>query len=387
MTARIVLTYSRLDTAVNRQVTGSSPVRGVEKLPYKAGVFRFGGLRPYPRFSTLTLMARLPQLRKHTSGNYFVRWGGKDHYLGRDRREAQNQYTVQLDLWNQWQAQKADARAVSATRTRLTVGELVKQFVESKRHEAGIEASEYYAKHLKRLTHRFNKIDVDLIEPQHLNALKLAMIQTGEYKPRTINHDLTAIRVMLNWAAGLGLAPNRSYKGVKNLPTGPVEDKTISAQTVAKLIRKADERLRPWVALNYLAVCRPSEVRRLVRREGEFVMPGVFRLDRGKMDRRASIKRHVILSDVALAWLTFAESHYNHRDAYSAAVKRQLGVGPKVIQKSAATHLVHDLGARPDDVELLLGHVRGRLAVTYYLPAFARLRETAALLGVQPVRE
>lgn len=322
---------------------------------------------------------RIPSLRKHATGQWFTHWGGRDHYFGHDKEEAESLYVQSLQEWHEWRDSRRAERDRRQRMTRLAVAELVQQFTNAKRIETGEDAARYYENHLTRFNHIYGALDADLIRPKHLNALKLSMINDG-YAPKTINHDLTAIRVMFNWASGLELIEAINLRGVKNMPVGPVKDKTVSEQRVREGLVRAPQRLRPWMAINYLALLRPSEVVRVVRGEGEWVSDGVFRLDKGKMDRRASIKRHCVFSDRALRWLRRCELHWTRYDSYYAACARAFPEGPKVLQKSAATHLVHCYGANPADVELLLGHVPGRLGVTYYLPAFDRLRQVSAQL-------
>lgn len=325
---------------------------------------------------------RPPTLRIHKTGQYMVRYAGRDHYLGHDKRRADEQFLTHLDKWREWRESKAEARNIRHQFKRVPgVVELINMFVDAKKTERGDACAAYYKKHLRYFNQIYGKQDIDVIGPRHLNAVKIELLRQG-YAPKTINHDLTAIRVMLNWASALELGPNINLKGVKNLPLGPVEHVAVSVKEVRAAIRSAPPDVKEWMAINYLALLRPSEVVRVVHKQGEWIQKGVFRLDRGKMDERASIKRHCIFSAEALKWLKKCKPRWDLAESYSKLVRDHWAHGPKVLQKSAAAHLVQSPGVEPADVELLLGHVTGRLPVTYYLPAFAKLRVKVARLSL-----
>lgn len=322
---------------------------------------------------------KTPTLQRHATGQYFTHWGGKRRYLGKDYQRARARFLESMDEWRQWQDDKAANKPLAPSKVPLII-EVAEQFMDAKRVEVGLDAQEYYQKHLRRFLGLYGRYRADWVRPKHLNALKLDML-SERYAPKTINHDLTAIRVMFNWASGLELIPPISFKGVKNLPLGPPPDKSRPIEEIRHAIRSANEHVRPWMAVNYLTACRPSEVIKCVDRQGKWVEPGIFRLDRGKMDRKASFPRHVVFSEIALAWLDCCESRYSRLDSYSQAVRDDCGFGPSIFRHSAASHLVRDGVAAPD-VELLLGHAPRRLSVTYYRPAWPALRELAARLNL-----
>ncbi len=330
-----------------------------------------------------------PALRQHSTGQWFTKWGGKHRYFGKDRAIAEELYWESIADWREWRKNKRAAierqRAIVAG---VTVDEIYQRFISDKQRERGAGASEYYTKHLGRFVGLYGSFTVDLIQPEHLHGFKQYMMDatspaTGKkFGPKTINHDLTAIRVMFNWAGGLGLVPPVNLRGVKNLPIGPTIDRTLTRPQVRKMLAGAPAKVRPWLEINYLALLRPSEVVRVVQGQGEWLERGVFVLDRGKMDERASIKRHCLFSARALKSLAKCEPHWSRLDSYSAFVRSVCDHGPKILQKSAAAHLVKHHSATPADVELLLGHTVGRLASTYYHPAWQRLRRLAGQLSL-----
>jgi dUTPase len=102
----------------------------------------------------------------------------------------------------------------------------------------------------------------------------------------------------------------------------------------------------PWLALNYLAALRPSEVVRLVRGEGEWIERGLFQPRISKTFRDGRTPRVYVLSEEAMMWLQHARPEWAHMKAYGTAVRRACGPGlPHPLRHSAAQHL-SDLGVR-----------------------------------------
>lgn len=327
---------------------------------------------------------RVPQLRLHANGQWYIKWGGKFHYFGKDRDEAELARLKSLESWRRWKVAKRQSKVDESGRPKILISRLIERFLDSRLDERGNDCVDFYAKHLKRFRDIYGDHDADLISPKHLQMLKATMVSKG-FAPRTINHDITSVRTMLTWASGLDLVRAVNLKGVKQVPVGPVNDPSLSSSELVAAFRKAPDYLRPWFALNYLGLLRPSEVVRVVRAEGKWhpSVRGIFVLDKGKMDARSSIKRHCILSDRALAYLRIAEPRYSRLDSYSQAIRDHCEIGPKAIQKTAAARLVTRHNVPPESVELLLGHVKSRLSVTYYLPHFKRLRQLSQRLAIR----
>ena len=322
---------------------------------------------------------RPPKLRQHHKGLYFVHWGGHDYFLGRDKAIAEVRYLEQIRQWAQWREGRDARRLLPPSQAVMTI-ELAERFLEHQELENGDGAVKYYRKHLKRFLHFFGKIRADVVRVRHLQDLKDRMLQ-DRYAPKTINHDLGAVRGLFNWATGLELIPAVTFRGCKNLPLGPPPDKALSRESARDMITSALDPVRPWLAVNYFALLRASEVVKCVQKEGRWAEKGVFVLDRGKMDRRARLRRHCLFSDHALMWLARCEPVWNRLDCYSSAVRRQLGNGgPGVLRHSGASHLSL-AGVSSVDIEHILGHVPSRLTLTYHRPSWQRLRHLAGLLA------
>lgn len=318
-------------------------------------------------------MPKPPKLYRHATGQWCCKWGGRFHYFGTNKKIAKARY---LESIKEWAAFKARPRA---RRSRRRIIDVAERFLDSKDAEGGRDVRGYYAKHLARFITTFADVSAGRIRPRELEHLKQSMLEAG-YAPRTINHDLTAIKTMLRWAGSMDLIPPVSFGGVRSLPLGPPPDKSLPDEVVWSMIRASGDRLMPWLALNYLCLARPSEIVRLVHQQGRWVEPGVFRLDRGKIDKSARLPRHLVLSDSALTWLEHASPTWSRLDSYSQAVRRVCEYGPGVLRHSAATNL-HRLGVAREDIDLLLGHAPPRVSLTYAPIVWQPLRQKAALLA------
>lgn len=305
---------------------------------------------------------------------------GKRWRFGRDPDKAMERYIEMLKVWRQWQANRTAALAILPTE-RITVLSLVEQFIASKEaggdHEALLVGA-YYRKHLKRFLHQYSTAHAGDIRVKDLQLLKEAM-QKGGFANKTVNHDLTAVKGMLQFGMDMENIPPFNLRGCKNLPTGPVQHKALPVAEVRKIIHGAPIKVGAWLAVNYLTVARPSEVIRVVHQQGEWTETGIFQLDRGKTDLRARLKRHLVFSPAALRWLSKCEPVWSRLDSYSSAVRKCVGVGPGVLRHSAATHLLQ-AGAARADVDLLRGHYPSRVSLIYGQIPWQPLRKTSARL-------
>lgn len=92
---------------------------------------------------------RTPKLRRHHTGQWTVHWGGRDHYLGLDKKHAQQLYLDHIRRWSEWKAQRMTMRLLPPMQT-ILVDEMADRFVAAKLAELGKGAAYYYEKHLRR---------------------------------------------------------------------------------------------------------------------------------------------------------------------------------------------------------------------------------------------
>lgn len=312
-----------------------------------------------------------PKLRRHKNGQYFVRYAGKDHYLGRDHVAANREYLNHLKIWASWR-ERRNERRLPPLRSADTMERAINRFLENRLLEGGQERCEFYRKHLKRFQVAFGNELTDTVRPKWVQFLKDDMMRKG-YAPRTINHDLQAVKTMLQWSADLEHMPAINLRGIKKLPLGEVENKSLPLRYVKQIVfSHHDWRLTPWLAINYLCAMRPSEVVRLVNGDGAWERRGVWKMY-GKTTAKTKISRRVLFSAEALSWLRHAEPVWSRLDSYSLAVRNACGIGPHMLRHSAGTHLMQS-GVARSDADEILGHYPARVSVTYMQPRWPHLR-------------
>jgi integrase len=327
-----------------------------------------------------------PSLQLHATGQWFTHWGGAHHYFGKEKAQAEKLYLASIQQWAEWRKGRDQLRLPPIGRAELVV-DLSERFFNFKEADGGLDLRRYYERSTRRFINFFGAARADMIRAHHLQAVKESMLKSG-YAPKTINHDIIAIKSMLNWAMGLEAIPAVNLRGVRTVALGPVVDKSLPLKKVLKMFEKAtthnkaDPSLAPWLKVNYLALARPIEVVRLVHKQGEWVGDGIFRFNRGKTDRTARLPRHLVLTDLALSWLAKCEPLWSRVDSYYHACERVFDCGvAHRMRHSAATHL-HELGASRADVDLLLGHAPPRVSLTYIRVDWQSLRRTADLLKI-----
>lgn len=323
---------------------------------------------------------RTPGIRQRKDGRYMVRWGGRDHYLGRDPVEAAQRYAGEIERWQAWRERVEDARGRPIV-SELTVMDVCEQFVRTKEVEGGRSLADYYRKHLARFLAIAGPLRADTVRAAHLLDLRRAMVAKG-YAPKTVNHDVIACKAAIRWAMDMDMIPYVTLRAARSLPLGPPPDKSLShAQVLFLIYGSASKNMAAWLAVQYLCVARPTEVLRLVHRQGSWLEDGVFQLDRGKADLVTSQRRCLVVTPRAAAWLALAEPRWTRLDSYSQAVGDVHPYRPGRLRHSAATHL-RRAGATGEDIARLLGHVPSRVHATYARPDYSRLRSVADRLIV-----
>jgi integrase len=331
-------------------------------------------------------MARLPKLGLHASGNYFIKYGGQNHYLGRDLAAAQAEYARHLILWRKLQTAKAST--TGRTPERLII-ELLTEFLDEVGSDAGPNARRHLASHTQRFGAAWGQVPAHRVVLPEVNpitwlrALKSDMLAIG-YAPKTINHDLSAGKRFIEWAGVMGYLPAVSTRTIRGVPLGPRKRVDVHLDVLIGQIKRAecfDPRLGPWLRLHFLTGCRPSELVRLVHRQGMWERGGpttilptehgelvrfhdaaslhgaVFRMQ-SKMEKVTRDHRYLCLSPEALYWLARCAAPWKTAAGYAQAVE---ATGPDPahrvfhIRHTAATHL-YSAGVSPAETAIFLGH-------------------------------
>lgn len=324
---------------------------------------------------------RTPTLRKHKTGVWFCRWAGKDHYFSKNRGASQPLYLASIRDWADWREARTANIPPPLSHGAIPVVEIAELFLRAKEPERGKPAREYYRKHIKRFLHAYGPLRADMVKAQHVQAIKEDMLKQG-LMPKTANHDVGAVKTMLRWAMRFEYMPQLNMDGVSKVPLPPPRAKAITLDAVIDLIDAADGTMRHWLALNYLCLMRPSEVIRVAYKQGEWVEDGVYEID-SKVGMRTGMRRQVVFSAEAMEHFHEIAPRWSRLDSYSQAVRDLGRGGPGRLRNSAATH-IHRAGASRADVSILLGHLPGRVSLTYAPIDWTPLRVTAGLLTLRP---
>ncbi len=322
---------------------------------------------------------RMPKLRRHASGHWFCRWAGRDHYFGRDRKRATQLYLASIAEFTAWRTQRDQFRLPPLSRS-LTVQELHDRFVANREIEGGRDRADFYRKHLKRFVLAYSDAMAQHYKPNWLQILKDRLI-ISHLAPRTINHDIQAVRTMLQWAMDLELIAPVNLRGVKKLPLGEIPDKSWPVARVRQFVLGCPHpNLRSWLALCYLCALRPKECVRIMTGQGRWIQRGILVIP--NKARRCRIARHVLFSAEAFRWWRAAKPQWSRLDSFSQACRLQLGSGPHALRHSAGTHLIA-AGVAREDADSILGHYPRAISVTYMPLRWRHLRCLAARLTLE----
>jgi hypothetical protein len=342
---------------------------------------------------------RPPTLRQHSRGQFFVRWAGHDYYFGTDVKSAEaafydpsGEHPGALVNWQRWCLSKPPAARSRPGRSR--VAELVRAFCDHYDTEGRRSTGRWYRRNLGRFDHIFGRMFVDEVDVAYLAAYK-GDLAASALQPKTIAHHINAVKTCWRWGVEMAMVPPldltaRAVRAPTVMTPEPVWYSTEQRRAMFAEAQKANPTLEIWMAIQYLALLRPSEVPRVIAawRAGTFVQsPGVpFRsvlIIKAKTDHQGW-PRYVWLSDAARQWLDSCHEPPPPRrdwryETYSRHVATLTSGSAKGLQKSAASDLRAG-GATREDVNLLLGHAPRLVDRTYVREAHTRLLEVVARL-------
>lgn len=355
---------------------------------------------------------RRPNLRLHASGLWTVRWAGRDYYFSRDEKASQRafldpkgQHPGALVHWLSWREHRSIARPITTPRR---VAELVKEFLAAYFMDGRPETEKYYRHHLRRFTAVFGKFHVEQITPQAIDAFKRDLVTLHTLGPRTIRHDLNAIKTLWRWGYTAGMCQPLMLDTIKppRVPRSHPEDLPHDQiKLMLANLPRAYRFLEPHLAINYLCLLRPSEVMRIALGQGRIadippqhgqpaIRRGLIILPEHKTAITTDADRLVLLSVEASKWLPHIKPFpvatrrkdpnsltiREHQNRY-AKLCRDAGVPglPHKLRDSAASHL-RALGEPAEAVDLLLGHEPTGVLRSYGRPALAILHRSASRL-------
>ncbi len=323
---------------------------------------------------------RKPGLSKHkASGQWYVEWGGRCRYLGKDKAKARELYAEQIVEWAKWRAGRDGPAGVTAPRrTAITIWELYKRFMASKRVECASATVEFYRHALRPFTAHYAVWLAESFKAKDLQGYKEVQMAKG-HGPKHVKHLVSAAKTLLQYGMDLHDLPAINLKGVKSPQVPRPEPKGYTITTMRKMVIDAPDGLKPWLRVNWLTLARPMEVVRMVHGDGEWVNPWLFQPDAAK-----TLGRRIVLSKLALRHLKHCAPHWSRLDSYGRACRRlnnDHGLTPHPLRHGAAQRLGF-LGADRETIDLILGHAPRRVSETYLPIDWKALRESVSLLSL-----
>jgi len=320
-----------------------------------------------------------PKLHQHHRGQFFVKYAGQRHWLGSDKKVAQIEYADHLRRWGEWKSKKAETRVRVLPGGPKRIVDVYDAFIDQRRACVTSYTTVFYEGSLRRFIAVYGRYPADMVRVGEILAFRSDLLSMGLAR-KTVNHEIGAIKTLMQWGAGMEFMPALPLQAIKALSLPPVPKKGYKLADVRKMMAKAEDKLKPWIAVNWLTMARPMEMVRLVAREGVFESKGVFRFNESKTSTRSGEPRHLVLSDLALKWLGKSEPLYSRLDSYSRSVRRACGAGgPHPLRHGAASHL-HSLGVDRVTVDLILGHLPSRVSRSYVPIDWPALRPTVSRL-------
>lgn len=319
---------------------------------------------------------RKPSLSKHkASGQWYVRWGGRCHYLGKDRAKAREAYAEQIVEWAKWRAGRDGPAGLTAPRRdAITVAELVQRFLATKQAECSPATADFYRYALRPFTAIYAPKAAESIKAKNLQAYKELLIGLG-HGPKHIKHLLSSVKTLFQYAMDLEDIPAINLHAVKTPRVPRPEPKGYNITAMRGMVNRAPHSLKPWLRVNWLTMARPMEVVRMVHTDGVWIKPWLFEPTAAK-----TLGRRIVLSTLALKWLKHCDPHWSRLDSYGKACRRcRGGLTPHPLRHGAAQRL-HALGVDRATVELILGHALPRVSETYLPTPWQALRESVSLL-------
>lgn len=359
----------------------------------------------------------MPALKLHATGVWFCYWGRRSYYFTRDEAASRTLYLEHLrDVYLPAQQAEMLRRTTAAAGRPAARGTLIVDLAQAwLEHQADQRLSpatiDSNRLRLAPLLHTLGTMPAQRFDARILTGMRDDLIAAGVH-PTVVRHRISAIKQLFRWAVQHGYV-----RGIdlSNVPIGrqhrPVRAVYTVAQVRQLIDRAAEEtarrplpsagrpgriaaQLRAWMSVQYLACLRPSEVHRLARREGSWLLPpsadsgGVFALSENKTAWASGQPRYVVLSPEALTHFDALQPQWSSRYGYHSAVHRALGPAglPHLLRHCAATHL-DEAGAREEDIARCLGHGTPGELRRYMRTARQRLLPTARLLSLESAAE
>jgi len=343
---------------------------------------------------------------------YYTRWGGNTFYFGPDKDKAELQFYdpegKHAGALVHWQHLRLRSSAAIKTRNRTNhsrVVDVVEQYLISLEGQAKSDWTlKHNRNHLRRFTNTFGDMYTHELSGEMLEAFGMDLRRLG-LAPKTIRHDIVAVKACLTHGARRRKVPPEVGAEMLLLvpPTVPTKDPIVHTMfDIALAIAKAHERnarLGISLELQFLTICRASEIVRISRGEGEWTpLPPaagvqaparcVLSLADHKMATKTGRPRRIVMNQRSvhlvdkLLSLSPQPPAWPDLNAYSKAARAaHIGFPPKDLRSSGASHL-RWAGVPQADVDQLLGHSTPGVGKNYIQEAWPTLLSSADQLAV-----
>lgn len=328
---------------------------------------------------------RTPSLRLHPTGQYCCQWGGKVRYLGADPEAARSRYEAALVEWRQWVAAGAPRPRKPTRRAGGRPGTLaraVEEYLALKRVELVPCGFEFLREKLQMLvTHFGSSADLNVITEESIEKYKAALQR--RYSPKTVKHGLTTAKQFAKWARKRrALAIDLTdWPTIRVPPPAPKAQTIEQVEAYLRAAESAPPRYAIYLRLAFLTGCRPAELVRMVRREGQLIEGGTVFVPATHKTARYQ-PRYIALGPTAQALLAsapvpqFKDYHGYLRRLHKVNIK-----GSHFLRHSAATALLR-MGYSRSEVDEWIGHAVSQVSSAYMmLPDFSRFIEMSERLA------
>ena len=217
-------------------------------------------------------MSKLPSVRKHVKGYYFIRIRGKDHYLGKDKSPAQAKARQLLAIY------LADQPVSSGSPNtgEMSIEEIAVGFLldEKKKYaNAAIDTGSFGRCRLaiRPLVEKYGNQKVSTFGPRTLKQHREKLIESGLARS-TINTRINIIRSAFRWAVENELCPPEVYQAlqaVKPLQHGRSAAKSekkvrpVAVETIEQTLPELPSVVADLVRLQLHSGMRSSEMLKL----------------------------------------------------------------------------------------------------------------------------
>lgn len=210
---------------------------------------------------------RIATLRKHSSGNYFVKFAGKSHYLGKDRAVAERKYRFMIA------EHYGRSFSTPGVTNSITVKELIEQYVTAelqRSSEKWKSKREHVFVQVKRhVSENYGELAAEDFGPKAFKAVRQLMAEEEGRNVSYVNMLASKLRAAWRWGVSEELVSESSYRRLMTVKELQVGDHGLApAKTVVPVpedlysatLPYLSETMADVVRLLWITAARPGEI-------------------------------------------------------------------------------------------------------------------------------